>query len=395
MPPNTQRFAIINVHIFDGHAISQQPVTVLIKGDNIEAINDDSTTAPSGGQAQGQENGLVENNAIIDGEGGILLPGLIDCHVHVKKPESARRLTEWGVTTALDMASWPRDLWRSIRQYAAKRNLADLRTAGVPATAPGSRHSQMLPGLPDDALLTGPEQAATFVANRVNHDGADYIKLIADFPIGPSQETLNALVVEAHRHQKLAVVHAAVYPAAVMAVDAKPDVLTHVPMDRALDETVTSRMKSQNMVAVPTLSIEESLSKILTRPGVKLDYAHSRASVAALLAAGVPVFAGTDANDGEIANVRHGESLHHELELLVEAGMTPLDALRAATVEPARYFGLQDRGVIEPGRLADLILIADNPLEDIKATRSIKRVWCRGTEIKRTHISPKEISRSG
>lgn len=147
-----------------------------------------------------------------------------------------------------------------------------------------------------------------------------------------------------------------------MAVEAKPDVLTHVPMDRTLDEAVTSKMKSQGMVAVPTLSIEEALSKskILTRPGMKLDYAHSRACVAALLAAGVPVFAGTDANDGDIAHVRHGESLHHELELLVDAGMTPLEALRAATVEPARYFGLLDRGVIEPGRLADLILVADN-----------------------------------
>ncbi|KAL1966518.1 hypothetical protein VTN77DRAFT_4440 [Rasamsonia byssochlamydoides] len=381
MAPNTQKFAITNVRIFDGYTISQEPMTVIIEGEKIASIEPNAPLTAASAPSEAPSEDLLQ----IDGENGILLPGLIDSHVHVKKLESVRKLTDWGVTTALDMASWPLDLWESIRQYAAEHSLTDLKTAGVPATAPGSRHSQMLPGLPEDALLTGPEQAATFVANRIA-DGADYIKLIADVPVGPSQDTLNALVAEAHRHQKRAVVHAAVFPAALMAVDAKPDVLTHVPMDRALDASIATRMKNENIVSVPTLSIEESLSKVLTRPGVKLDYAHSRASVATLLATGVPVFAGTDANDGNIANVRHGESLHHELELLVDAGMTPLDALRAATVEPATYFGLQDRGVIEPGRLADLILVADNPLKDIKATRSIKRVWCRGTEIKRSSI---------
>jgi imidazolonepropionase-like amidohydrolase len=98
--------------------------------------------------------------------------------------------------------------------------------------------------------------------------------------------------------------------------------------------------------------------------------------------AGVPVLAGTDANSEKLSpfNVQHGESLHHELELLVEAGLSNLDALRAATSLPAQYFDLKDRGVIEPGRRADLILIAGNPLEDIKATRLLKRIWCAGIE---------------
>jgi imidazolonepropionase-like amidohydrolase len=99
--------------------------------------------------------------------------------------------------------------------------------------------------------------------------------------------------------------------------------------------------------------------------------------------AGVPILAGTDANAaaGVPAAIRHGVSLHHELELLVEAGLSPLDALRGATSRPAHYFGLADRGLIEPGRRADLVLIDGNPLQDITATRSIRRIWCGGSEV--------------
>ena len=102
--------------------------------------------------------------------------------------------------------------------------------------------------------------------------------------------------------------------------------------------------------------------------------------MAAAYRAGVPVLAGTDANAdaGSPAAVSHGDSLHHELELLVDAGLTSLDALRAATVLPARYFALQDRGVAGPGRRADLVLIDGDPLQDIRATRVLRRVWCGG-----------------
>ena len=80
--------------------------------------------------------------------------------------------------------------------------------------------------------------------------------------------------------------------------------------------------------------------------------------------------------------ISHGSSLHHELELLVEAGLTNVDAVRAATSRPARYFGLPDRGVIEPGRRADLVLIDGDPLRDITVIRSIRHVWCGGAEVK-------------
>lgn len=84
---------------------------------------------------------------------------------------------------------------------------------------------------------------------------------------------------------------------------------------------------------------------------------------------------------GSPFSVKHGDSLHHELELLVEAGLSTVEALQAATTLPAKYFNLHDRGIIEVGKRADLILLTEDPVKDIRATRSISRVWCAGIEV--------------
>lgn len=83
---------------------------------------------------------------------------------------------------------------------------------------------------------------------------------------------------------------------------------------------------------------------------------------------------------GVPASPPFGSSLHHGLELLVDAGLSTLDALRAATSLPAQHFALGDRGAVEPGKRADLVLISGDPLADIRATRSVERVWCAGIE---------------
>jgi len=81
------------------------------------------------------------------------------------------------------------------------------------------------------------------------------------------------------------------------------------------------------------------------------------------------------------ARVPHGESLHTELELLVEAGFSNLEALRAAALLPSEHFGLGDRGFIGVGKLADLVLVDGNPLDDITATRKIVGVWSKGVAV--------------
>jgi len=100
--------------------------------------------------------------------------------------------------------------------------------------------------------------------------------------------------------------------------------------------------------------------------------------------AGVPIGAGTDTPIGFAAP---GYSLHSELEMLVRAGLSPMEALRAATLRPAEFFNLEhEMGTIEPGRLADLVLLGSNPLDDITNTRSVQAVVTKGQFLNRTSL---------
>ena len=100
--------------------------------------------------------------------------------------------------------------------------------------------------------------------------------------------------------------------------------------------------------------------------------------------AGVPVLAGTDAND---TYVFPGSGLHDELEELVKAGLTPAEALAAATLSPARYFGVEgEYGSIAEGKAADLVLLREDPLTDIRNTRSIEAVVLGGRLYRRPDL---------
>ena len=322
---------------------------------------------------------------IIDAGGATLLPGLIDAHVHLLMEGHLQQLADFGVTTALDMGAWPPSMVDSLRN---RTGMADIRSAGIPATTAGSSHSH-LPGWPAEEMVDGPARAAQFVTDRIA-EGADYIKLIVDIP-GPDQEILDALVAASHRHGKLAVAHATSTAALDMALQAGVDMITHAPLDRPLTESTTARILAQKCVSIPTLTMMKGVVDRVAAvaasqpdgvPAAGPSYESARDSVAELHRAGVPILAGTDANAGPGIpfSPRHGESLHDELELLIEAGLSNVEALRAATVLPAQHFGLHDRGVIEPGRRADLVLIDGDPIADIRATRQIRRVWCAGVE---------------
>jgi imidazolonepropionase-like amidohydrolase len=353
--PASRKIAVTNVWRFDGQQL-RPGATVVISGGRIG-------TDPAGAE-------------IVDGEGGVLLPGLIDAHVHLDGPGRLAELARYGVTTALDMASVP-------EETAARRGRpgeADFRSAGIPAIAPGSLHSHF-PGIGQRGLVTGPDDARRFVADRVA-EGSDYIKIVVGSPFADhDQATVDALVAAAHEHGKLVVAHASAVAAVAKAQRAGADILTHAPLDEPLGADLVAWTAAAGQVVVPTLTMMERIVEQLAPPGAA--YANAQASVSALYQAGVPIVVGTDANaaPGSPASVPHGESLHRELELLAEAGLSALDVLRAATEEPARYFGLAGRGRIEPGLRADLVLVDGDPLADIRASRSIRRVWCDGIEV--------------
>ncbi|GAA3104649.1 amidohydrolase family protein [Nonomuraea salmonea] len=346
-----EAFSVVDVRVFDGRELTA-PVTVTVRDGVIEG-------GPGGGR-------------VVDARGAVLLPGLIDAHVHVRRRETLDVLARHGVTTALDMASWPPELPDSLRRASGT---TDLRSAGLPAIGPGGRHAKLL-GLPEEAIVTEPAAAEGWVAARVA-EGSDYIKVILEAPGqgGPGVEVARALVEAAHRHGKQVVAHAASPGAYTMAIDAGADVVTHAPLGMPAGTSDVERTR----VAVPTLTMMRAIASFSGRPE---GFAAARATVEALHRAGVPILAGTDANDelGDALAVPYGTSLHDELALLVEAGLSTAAALRAATSLPARHFGLADRGVIAPGLRADLLLIDGDPLADITATRNVLRVWCAGVE---------------
>ncbi|HEY5016512.1 MAG TPA: amidohydrolase family protein [Streptosporangiaceae bacterium] len=365
--------AITDVRLVDGAGLSPE-CTVLIDNGVISAIIPAAsavTTAP----------GAV----VVQGRGGTLLPGLIDAHVHLLGLPDLERATQWGVTTMLDMGTPAMALTDSLRH---RPGLADIRGSGNSASAPGGIQTTRM-GMPAASAVTGPGDAPRFVADRVA-EGADYVKVIVEDPaiMGAAAldvATIGALVDAAHQAGLKVIAHATTAAAVRLATTGGADVVTHAPLDAPLGDEVTAALVASNTVVVPTLTMMRAVAAAASRGqlpthGAGVSFDHARATVSAWHRAGLAILAGTDSNMAprSPAQVPHGESLHEELALLVDAGQTPADALLAATAAPAAVFGLTDRGVIEPGYRADLLLIDGDPVRDIRATRNIRGVWLAG-----------------
>ncbi|HEY7213776.1 MAG TPA: amidohydrolase family protein [Thermoanaerobaculia bacterium] len=392
--------AITNVRIFDGARVIPKG-TVVVRGRTIAAAGP-RVSAPAGAE-------------VIDGSGATLLPGFIDGHTHTWG-DALNRAVVFGVTTQLDMFTEP-SFMRSMREEQAKTGApgrADLFSSGYLATAPGGHGTEY--GLPVPTL-TRPEEAQAWVDARVT-EGSDYIKIIIEDgkPYGREIPTLDkptvaALAAAAHRRKKLAVAHISTEDSAQDALEAGVDGLVHIFTDRAPEAGFVSLAAKRKAFVTPTLTVVESttgtssgasladdprLAPYLTAEEVQnlrrsfphhpLDFQNALDAVRQLKKAGVPILAGTDAPNPGTA---HGASMHRELELLVKAGLTPAQALAAATSVPARVFGLKDRGRIAPGLRADLVLVKGNPTSDIMASRDILRVWKIGQEVPRPLAPPK------
>ena len=256
--------------------------------------------------------------------------------------------------------------------------LTNIRSAGLPAIGPHGLHAQM-PDLAERAVVRDPAHARQFVADRVA-EGIDYLKIMLEAPGegGLPEDVAAALVAAAHAHGLLVVAHAGSPGAYTMALDVGADVVTHMPLGASIADDDVTRIVADGRVVIPTLDMMRGLAEPLGLPPEA--YAATARGVGALHAAGVPILAGTDANTtpGVPYQPAFGTSMHDELALLVDAGLSTAAALRAATSLPAHHFGLPDRGAIKPGLRADLLLVDGDPLADISATRAIRRVWLAG-----------------
>lgn len=355
-----------NVHVFDGESFGGTTDLAFSDGVVIDRAGAEDPAAGAVG--------------VVDGGGGYVLPGFIDCHVHLYGPETLGELARHGVTTGLDMSS-PPPLVQALR---GTPGVADLRSPMMALSDPSSAHAQRMKDIPAAAecFVSNVAEAREAVARRVDQ-GADYIKVVIDLP-GFDEETVTAIVDEAHRRGLRAIAHASRSDAVELAMRAGIDVLTHAPLDRAITPEQAATLATAETIVVPTLTMMKGIvERIGTPGGPGPRYEAAAESVRNLHRAGVPVLVGTDANQTPAAPFSPvmGESLHDELELLVAAGLSPAEALRGATSEAADRFGLTDRGRLDPGARADLVLLGADPTQDIGASRSIRGVWVAGAHV--------------
>src|SRR6202790_4892956 len=241
---------------------------------------------------------------------------------------------------------------------------------------------------PLDGVINGPDQARYAV--RLDHKyGADMIKVcptggvlsLTDDVDTPqlTQEELNAIVDEAHALRRKTAAHAHGAEAAKRAIRAGIDSIEHGSF---LDDEALDMMKQRGTYLVPTLmaiqGIQEKFDRgIYMPPAIE---AKARAAIAAIhvtfqhaLAKGVKIGLGTDA--GVYPHGRNAEEFHQ----MVDLGMKPVDALKAGTSSDAELLGLADKiGTLEGGKLADIVAVPGNPVENIRQTEHVLFVMKEG-----------------
>lgn len=156
------------------------------------------------------------------------------------------------------------------------------------------------------------------------------------------------------------------------------DVLTHTPLDRPLGDSTVQRMVDAGAISLPTLVMMHAVAQARLGDQADAAFENSMESVRRMHAAGVVLIAGTDAHEPPMAPVPHGSSLHDEIALLQQAGMTGAEAFHAATSRAAAAFSLADRGSLTAGCRADLVLLDADPVATPSAARQPAAVWIGG-----------------
>jgi imidazolonepropionase-like amidohydrolase len=396
-PQAVGNFVVMDVRVFDGRDVLA-PTCVVVRNGRIQSV----------GEIPNDMASLV----VVDGRGKTLLPGLWDAHVHTWSADQLRQAAIFGVTTVVDMFTSP-DLMKGFKRDQAGGGAPDRAffiSPGVLSTVPGGHGTQF--GVPIPTIEPSTDIPA-FVDARIA-EGSDFIKIIQDdgsayrFPRPTlSDAQVAALIRAAHERGRQAVIHAALLKNCLNALNAGVDGLAHLYFEDAVDPDFGALAARKKAFVIPTLSVLRGMSGIgdngklagdaALAPYLKTEdvaglnavmgfksgeaaYAAAEKALRQLRDAGVPILAGTDApNPG----TTFGASLHGELELLVKAGLPPIEALRAATAVPAGRFGVSDRGWIRSGQAADLVLVDGDPTADIRATRRIVAVWRDGVRVNR------------
>jgi imidazolonepropionase-like amidohydrolase len=402
--------AFIDATIIDPSARpSRFTGTIIIDRDRIAAVGSTRETSIPPGATR------------IDARGKFVMPGLIDVHNHLRYGDAApvealAKLPYWGVTTAFNPVM-RFDAFVAVKRLIAAdsspraRFFSAGRSFGAENGWGGSLQAGFTPKSADEARANIREAAAS---------GVDAIKLMNDdmqtffknaLPV-IDPDVMAAIIDEAHAQALKAYVHAPELAAAKAALRAGADALMHGIASAPVDDEFIELMRANGACYVPTQWLyecqadteecvrrleafdqaglidrsryeQERSPELLAALDANANKAHIVAQLPVLrnnlkrvLDAGIPIAMGTDTG---LRGVVLGSASQMELLIYVEAGMTAEQALRSATVDAARMIGVyEELGSIEAGKLADLVVLSADPLEDIRNIRAIEAVYVNG-----------------
>ena len=421
---------ITGATVIDG--ASSAPIenaVLVIEGDTIRSIGaQGSVEIPAGART-------------IDATGKTIMPGMFNLHGHVALSTAMERGLEhhtreniqrdvnaylyYGVTHTTSLGINGEAMQSFVAdQQAGRAGGARVHSAGLGFAAKDG----FLPAGDVEAVHrpSTPEEARAMVREEVAK-GVELIKIwvdaggrFAEFP----PELYGAVIDEAHRHNRKVLAHMYALDDSKELLRRGIDALAHNVRDKAVDEEFLTLAKEHGVTQISVLVGAKSSvlyaqeREFLNDPALPLlfpasvldvvsgdeyqrrsiadlersqqQYEMASRNTAKVQAAGIPIAVGTDSQG---AGRLQGLWEQLELELLVEAGLTPMEAIRAATVNSARFLGIENRfGTLQPGKVADFIILNSDPLSDISNSRDIDAVWMNGQPVDRASLALREGS---
>lgn len=372
----------------------QKDVTLVIENGRIREVGPSSKVPVPAGAA------------VVDLTGKFVVPGIINAHGHVgaKTEPQLRQYALYGVTTVNSMQTDPDE----VVQVREAQKRGELR---------GARVFTVKYRFGPDVRVETPQQARAKVDETVAA-GADYIKLWVDGQFGKqaklTPEFCTAVLEQARKHGKLTFAHIYDLSDAKMLVEQGLNVLAHNVRDREVDSEFIAMLKRRNVTLIPTLvrdeglfvygeapawiddpsfqkfvpperlailksKIREQQAKDPQRELFKAGFEMNRINLKNLSDGGVRIAFGTDSGGAADRFFIQGYFEHREMDLMVQAGMTPMQVIQSFSKGASEALGIdKEFGTLVKGKAADLLVLEKNPLDNIANMRTIQAIYLGG-----------------